>query len=291
MAKSPSHRFGQIIGEILESAIHPALEAIAKEHGLYLDAKRPRQARQGKRKVAWKDDKGNTHDLDYVLERGGTEDQLGSPKAFVEIAWRRYTKHSRNKAQEIQGAIIPLAESYHNAHPFLGVVLGGEFTSGSLAQLRSHRFTVLHFPYPSVVAAFKSVGIDAAFDEETPDAQLLKKVQQYEQLPEKKKLQIAIALRKRHQKDLDAFTASLRVALTRTIDSIYVMSLHGTMRTLRDITQAIAYIETVNETQPGDRFVRYEVGVRYSNGDEIRGQFEDKAKAIQFLSGMRKEQA
>ncbi len=46
MAESPSHRFGQIIGEVLESAIHPPLEALAKEHGVYLDAKGPRKARQ-----------------------------------------------------------------------------------------------------------------------------------------------------------------------------------------------------------------------------------------------------
>ena len=62
MAQSPSHRFGQIIGEVLESAIRPPLQAVAREHGLYLDSKRPRKASDGKRKVAWVDGKGNTHD-------------------------------------------------------------------------------------------------------------------------------------------------------------------------------------------------------------------------------------
>ena len=136
MAESPSHRFGQIIGEVLESAIRPPLAAVATAHGLYLDAKRPRKARAGKRKVAWVDGKGNTHDLDYVMETGGTEDTSGAPKAFIEIAWRRYTKHSRNKAQEIQSAIGPLSERYGDSHPFLGVVLAGVFTDGSLDQLR-----------------------------------------------------------------------------------------------------------------------------------------------------------
>lgn len=41
MAQSPSHRFGQIIGEVLESAIHPPLESLVKKHGLYLDTKHP----------------------------------------------------------------------------------------------------------------------------------------------------------------------------------------------------------------------------------------------------------
>jgi hypothetical protein len=43
----------------------------------------------------------------------------------------------------------------------------------------------------------------------------------------------------------------------------------------------------LNESRPDAPFTRYEVGVRYSNGDEIRGQFKDKATAIAFLRGMR----
>ena len=64
MAESPAHRFGQIIGELLESAIRPLLEQVAEQHGLYFDTKRPRKARGGKSKVAWTDAKRNTHDLD-----------------------------------------------------------------------------------------------------------------------------------------------------------------------------------------------------------------------------------
>lgn len=287
MAESPSHRFGQIIGEVLESAIRPIVEAVAKEHGLYLDAKRPRKARGGKSKVAWVDGKGNTHDLDYVMEAGGTEDAIGTPKAFVEIAWRRYTKHSRNKAQEIQGAITPLAERYGDSHPFLGIVLAGVFTDGSLNQLRSLGFNVVYFPYESVVAAFASVGIDAAFDEDTPDAHLKRKVAQYEKMKAPQREQIAAFLRDRHKADVRGFTAALRTTLTRSITSVYVLPLHGSPRTLGDVVEAIAFIESFDESKPCPPFTRYEVGVRYSNGDEIRGQFKDKATAVAFLRSMR----
>jgi hypothetical protein len=111
LAQSPTHKFGQIIGELVEKSVHEPLAEIAHKHALYLDYQHPRPARQGKTKVSWQDDKGNVHDLDYVLEAGGSEDKLGNPKAFIEIAYRRYTKHSRNKAQEMQGAIVPLAET------------------------------------------------------------------------------------------------------------------------------------------------------------------------------------
>ena len=107
MAISPGHKFGQLIGEVLEQAIEPILCEFAKKQGLYLDKKGPRPARVGQ-KVCWTDLNGNKHDLDFVIEREGSRDRVGVPVAFIEAAWRRYTKHSRNKAQEIQGAILPL---------------------------------------------------------------------------------------------------------------------------------------------------------------------------------------
>ena len=78
MAVSPAHRFGQIIGEVLEAGILPILESFAKKHGLYLDKKGVRPARTAK-KVNWTDRNGNKHDLDFVLERGGTAEKLANP--------------------------------------------------------------------------------------------------------------------------------------------------------------------------------------------------------------------
>lgn len=167
MAQSPTHKFGQIIGDVLEAAVHIPLARMASRYGLYLDCKCPRAARGGNSKVRWNDYRGNRHDLDYVLESGGTDEQIGRPRAFIEVAYRRYTKHSRNKAQEMQGAIAPLVETYAHDHPFIGAVLAGVFTNGSLQQLRSHKFSVLYIPFQSIVKAFKAVGIDAYFDEKT----------------------------------------------------------------------------------------------------------------------------
>lgn len=112
MAESPSHKWGQIIGqEFLEVAMDPHLRTTATKHGLFLDLKGTRPARTGK-KISWADLYGNTHDLDFVFERGGSPNKIGDPVAFIETAWRRYTKHSRNKAQEIQGAVLPLVTTH-----------------------------------------------------------------------------------------------------------------------------------------------------------------------------------
>ncbi len=164
MAESLSHKFGQIVGDLLELAIEPHLRKFAKQNKLFLDKKGIRLTRKGK-KLSWTDGKENVHDLDFVLERSGTNETLGVPVAFIETAWRRYTKHSRNKAQEIQGAILPLAEKYKNSSPFLGVVLAGEFTSGALKQLKSSGFWVLYFSYDTVINAFRKFKINADFDQ------------------------------------------------------------------------------------------------------------------------------
>lgn len=127
MAQSPSHKFGQQLGKLLEDIVlydilKPRLEQFAQVKNYYLDWQRSRPARKGKR-VTWEDKYGNKHDLDFVIEADGTDSKLGRPVAFIESAWRRYTKHSKNKAQEIQGAILPIIELHHLSAPFYGVVL------------------------------------------------------------------------------------------------------------------------------------------------------------------------
>ena len=286
MAQSPAHQFGQIVGEVLEAAIFEPLQQIADEHALYLDYKHLRPARGGKRKVSWKDRHGNDHDLDYVLEQGGSEEVLGRPKAFIETAWRRYTKHSRNKAQEIQGAILPLAEAYADCHPFRGVVLAGVFTPGSLSQLDSNGFKILYFPYNSVIAAFAEVGIDASFDETTADAEFVKKVNRFRKLSTAKKARLIAGLREKHAAELDRFLGLLRQSLQRGIERILVIPLYGVCHEMISIADAVAFIRSHPEGTGTHPFVRYAIVVRYTNGNEIRGDFKTKDEAIDFLGRM-----
>ncbi len=287
MAQSPTHTFGQIIGDVVEQTVREPLKAVAKKHGLYLDYKHPRPTRGGKNKVSWKDWKGNAHDLDYVLEAGGSEEVQGRPKGFIETAYRRYTKHSRNKAQEIQGAIGPLSETYKDDHPFLGAVLAGVFTEGSLTQLRSHGFSVLYFPFESIVAAFNKVGIDASFDEESRDADVQVKVDACARLSPGDWDRIIRTLRKMHRKDFEQFIHELEVSLTRSVKSVLVLALHGKSCEVTTIDEAIRFVEHYDESGRPTDFVRYEVNVRYTNGDEIRGTFESKTEAIKFLNSLR----
>jgi len=282
MAQSPAHRFGQIIGEVLEAAVLPLLKQFARDHQLYLDKHGSRPARRGK-KCSWLDANGNTHDLDFVLERGGTPRKVGMPAAFIETAWRRYTKHSRNKVQEIQGAIEPLAQTFKNSGPFKGAVLAGVFTDGALKQLRSLGFTVLYFPYESVLEVFKRAGIDASFDESTADDSFQEKVDAYERLIASQRKQLVTDLVKAHQDSVDQFVKSLSIAVSRQVERVIILALHGTAHEAATIDDAIHFIEGYDDDGQAGPIERYEIDVRYNNRDSIQGSFRDKAAAIAFL--------
>ena len=123
----------------------------------------------------------------------------------IETAWRRYTKHSRNKVQEIQGAVMPLAETFARRRPFLGAVLAGEFTAGSLAQLQSHHFHVAYCPYETVLRAFSGEGVDISSEENTPNEALDAKVRSVERLSSSRRSRLAEAIRQLHEDEFATF--------------------------------------------------------------------------------------
>ena len=286
MAQSPTHRFGQIIGDLLEAAISPLLKKFADDNGLYLDHRGRRPCRSGV-KCTWIDNNGNKHDLDYVMEKGGTPKTRGTPAAFIEIAWRRYTKHSRNKAQEIQGAIEPLAQRYRDALPFKGAVLAGEFTDGAIRQLRSLGFSVIHFAYSDVVDSFGTVGIDASTEESTPDEEVQAKVDQWEKLSKTHKESVAKSLIRSNDSQVQAFLGALSTAVSREIEAVYVLPLHGLRLHAASISEALTLLQGYEESAPKTQFERYEVLVRFRNGNEITGKFNDRISAVDFLEKYR----
>jgi hypothetical protein len=281
MAKSPAHKWGQTIGDFLEFVFEKRLSKFARKHKLYLDTQGSRPARTGK-KVSWVDSFQNSHDLDFVLERNGTKNKVGDPVAFIESAWRRYTRHSRNKAQEIQGAILPLVATHKNFAPFIGVVLGGEFTEGALAQLKSLGFNILYFPYKLIVKGFEKFGLDAGTEEDTTEKDFIKKIEQWEVFGEKDKL--ANYLLKLNSNEVNLFFENFEKAVSRFIVSVSIAPLHGSTSIMPNIEDAINFIENYNNDNGYLAILKYEIVVKYNNGDKIEAIFKTQESAIQFLS-------
>jgi hypothetical protein len=284
MAVSYSHRLGQIIGESLENALEPFLREFADKHNLYFDKKEFRAARSGT-KVTWTDINNNKHDLDYVFEKDGTAEKIGKPVAFIECAWRRYTKHSRNKAQEIQGAIIPLFEKYKKDNPFIGVILAGVFTENSLKQLQSLGFTILYFPYELIINAFKEVGIDVYFEEITTEKGFAKQVALWEKLNNAQKSKIYKKITDQNLSEINKFMFSLQLKLDRKISRVNIWMMYGKQYSFDTIEKAKEYIVNINVNDISPEFNRYEAEIQYSNGDIIKVEYHNQNDMLKFLSG------
>lgn len=287
MAKvtSPGHKLGQLIGNFFEDFFSDRLINLAEKLGFYCDKKglRPK-VRDKKRKVMWTDSEGNGHDLDYVFEKNGTMDEKGEPAAFIELAWRRYTKHSRNKAGEIEAALVPLGNTYRNTCNFLGAILGGEFTEGARIQLASHKINILYIPYRKIVEAFLTKGIDLDYPEDATNEQKYKLIQAWEKLSEGDIKDIEKAFTKSIKPDYDKFVRSLKSALLREIDKILIFPLFGNEMVFTSITDAIAAIEKYDiMSEEGAKFYKFEIYIKFTNGDRIEGSFHKRDEALKFL--------
>lgn len=291
MAESLAHRWGQIIGDCFEFFVRKLLEDVADRHGLYLDYKQPRGARGGQSKVTWQDAFGNKHDLDYVLERKGAETSFGLPVAFIESAWRRYTKHSKNKVQEIEAAVLPVALAFSRHQPFCGAVLGGEFTETAIRQLESKGFGVLHIPYGSIVSAFSGLGIDASSKDGvrgTTEKEFRRKIAKWESLPDRKRMNAVLRkLTGLHKSEIAHFKERLEEALTRRVLSVRLTVLRGYAIECPDIESAIRHLIQERTTSrlrhSGEAREAFEVQVRFNTGSKIDATFSGKDEAVSFL--------
>lgn len=284
MATAPGHLLGQIIGNVMEEALKPVLQEMAERNNLYLDSYGPRPfVRQGAH-VAWLDDLGNSHDLDFVLERGGSAEKQGKPAAFIEAAWRRYTKHSKAKAQEIQGAVLPVLSKWDNVKPTPAAVIAGQWTAPAIRQLRSSRFVILHLDFATTSRVFHEAGIDIeGLGEGTADEFWQRQCDVYANMSDVRKRALALSLRKAHEAEFEKFISELEHRVMRSIDSVVVTPLHGLGRQYGSVEDAIAAVQGYACGVEAAPFLRFEICINYTNGDRIEGRFGSSTDAVNFL--------
>lgn len=284
MAKSPSHELGQQIGDFLELTFKPTFEKLAEDFELYLDfEKNSRKARKGKTRLIWEDDLGNKHRLDFVLEKDGSDETFGKPFVFIECAWRRYTKHSKNKAQEIQAAVTPVAKNHWEIAPIKAVVLGGEFTKSSLEQLISNNFTVLYLETEDIFKAFSNVGIDIYFNEHTTEEELQQKSDLFKNLTEDQRVKVSKELYKLNKVKIDSFIKALRDSIARIIANVIIIPLYGKKYDGFNIGDAISFLENYEFSEEDLSFEEFRIIIEFSNKDSVEGKFSSTSNAIDFL--------
>lgn len=284
MARSQSHKLGKFIGAFFEDLMKEPIREFADKSGLYFDTVGFRKARGG-RKLTWADVYGSKHDLDFVLEKNGSEDAIGEPVAFVELAWRRYVKHSKNKAQEISGAVDPICEKYKFSKPFKGAILSGQFTKNSLDQLKKDNFHILYIPYEKLVDAFRTQGLDIDYDEDTKENDLRKK---YAAVSKNENKPLLETVRKRILKtcetEIKQFISELSASYNRKIKNICILPLHGKSTEVLSADKSIDFINDYSSFSSNLPLAYVEIIVAYNEGTIIQGQFKEKEEAVEFLA-------
>ena len=283
MAKSPSHQLGEAIGDNFELMMINYLRPYVEAKGLYLDYRHPRDARDGAKEVTGIDGNGNKHKLDIVIEENGSETVMGKPKAFIEMAWRRYKKHSKNKVQEISGAIIPLIDKYADEMPFYSAVLSGDFTPNSIVQLESQGFHVLYFTYEEMCALYESIGISIRTEEYTSERELTEIAGRVVSLTEREKHQLQQSFEEAFVDRLTSYRDALIRVLAQHITEIVIIPMHGASTLLSTVDEAVNFIMKYDEST-NEPIMCYEIIVRYNTEVEYKMRCKDKRMAIQFLN-------
>ena len=198
------------------------------------------------------------------------------------MAWRRYKKHSKNKVQEIAGAIRPLVETHAREMPFYAAVLAGEFTRNSIIQLESQGFFVLYFTYEQICDLFVTEGISLRWEEDSSEEELYRIIDAFPPNGDPCYRRLQRTFLRMFSNELNKLSTALIDSLRNSISEVLVIPLHGLVYSLDSIQNAVTFIMKYNENthQP---LLRYEIVVRYRNGDEYTMKCADKRKAIQFL--------
>lgn len=166
---SSGHKLGQIVGDWFEEQVAvPLLSSVAKELGLYLDHRfRDRTCRTGK--IIWADLDGNNVDYDFVLELGGNDSTKGVPLAFFETFWRRGARHSKDKARDDSGKLLPMRDTYPTAR-VLGIISAGDFTQPAQELVRSRAIDLFYIPKDKICQAWRDCKVPMDYDDSATEA-------------------------------------------------------------------------------------------------------------------------
>jgi hypothetical protein len=167
---SSGHKLGQIIGDWYEEFFtYPILMRVAKDLGLYIDSRFKQRSCRGD-KILWKDIDGNVVDYDFVLELNGTNDKIGIPVAFFETFWRRGSRHSKDKARDDSGKLLPLKNTYPTAR-VLGIISAGDFTQPAKDLVISRGIDLFYVEKENIINAWSNNGITVDYPDNSSEAQ------------------------------------------------------------------------------------------------------------------------
>jgi hypothetical protein len=278
---SAGHSLGQKVGDWLEEFfVLPLLTQVARHLKLFLDHRfRTRPARGGE-KIAWKDEEDNEVDYDFVMELDGNDKSIGIPVAFFECFWRRGKRHSKDKARDDSGKLMPMRDTYPTAR-FLGIVAGGDFTGPASTLVQSRRIDLFCVPKAKIITAFQKHRIQIDYPDRTPEETKAQLVEAFDRSmvpaikPKIAKTLIGLIGRT----SCDTYVDRVRAALGALPQELrFIMQRQSNALVFESIPEATEFLRnpTFDFDSPTENFI-YEI--TYSDGSE----FERPVKSLEDL--------
>jgi hypothetical protein len=283
---SAGHKLGQLIGDWFEEYfVLPLLTQAGATLNLFLDNRFIERPVRGE-KIVWEDGEGNSVDYDFVLELNGRTDHRGIPVAFVECAWRRGARHSKDKARDDSGKLLPMRGSYPTAR-FLGMVVAGDFTEPARELVSSRGIDLFYVSKDKVVQAFRQVGLTVDYPDDAPEAEKARLATAFERRfttdkhPEVAQRLIDLL----GQPAVTSYVDRVRAKLSALPEEIRLILRHeSTPIVFRSLDEVSAFLENPSFTMNTPR-TTYVYQVTYTDGSE----FEETIFTISKLKELHNE--
>ncbi|MBI3910692.1 MAG: hypothetical protein HY320_07140 [Armatimonadetes bacterium] len=267
---SGGHKLGQLIGDWWEEHIvWPLLREVAGRLELFLDSRFQERPVRGDAPI-WQDSEGNSVGYDFVLELNGSQVDRGIPVGFVEGFWRRGSRHSKDKARDDTGKLLPIRDTYPTAR-FLGIVASGDFTQPAREFVASRNVEILCVPKDKVVQAFAQHGVTIDYLDKAAEEEKKELASACERtLTPKVKLDIAATLTQLvGQASFDGYASRVGAALAALPQEIRITeSVHSRPAVFNSIAAATAFLASPI-FEPVEGSVSYRYGITYSDGSEF----------------------
>jgi hypothetical protein len=282
---SAGHKLGQLIGDWLEEFfVFPLLNQVAETLHLFLDARFVERPARGE-KIVWQDEEGNSVDYDFVLELDGSRDRIGVPVAFLECCWRRGARHSKDKARDDAGKLLPMKNVYPTAR-FLGMIWAGICTEPARELIRSRSIDLFYIPKEKIIDAFERNGLIMDYPDKTPEFDKLMLASSFEtNLTTKKRKDVADTLMELVGKAaMTAYIDLVRARLSALPQEIRIVLRHESAPLTFVSTEEVRSFLEQPSFQMNYPIESYVYQATYSDGAEFE-KVVDSMAALKTING------
>ena len=86
-----------------------------------------------------------------------------------------------------------------------------------------------------------------------------------------------------NESQIGGFLTALDKVLGKRIDKLYLIPLHGRAYEFRTTDEPASCVREYKDDDASLPLVKYEIFVKYTNGNEIRSQFQEREESYTFL--------